>query len=652
MLLPFALTAVVAASAAPDTAWRVTDNLARPDTLPRLRSVRTASESSYDRTGGNDDGFSGKYSFIRKEGDALVICELKGPGVVQRIWTPTPTDQPLEFYFDGEEKPRITAGFRDLFLGQVPGFPEPLVAHAVGGFASYVPIPYGKSLKIVYRGPVMQFFQINHATLPEGTAVPTFSQDWVRDNAPAFSAARALLGSTDGDITGLMAPPGAALHREPIRKSLAPGKSVTLWQSRKGGRVVGIKLSPAGAIAGKDRAILIKMTWDGSRKPAVLCPAGDFFGASWGDPAMRALLVGSDAGASYCRLPMPYGKSARIELVSERTGGEPIEVTGEVVYADAPLRPDEGRFYAVWHRENPTTVGTPFTYAEAEGHGHVVGVSLQAQGQDGGNTFFFEGDDQTEIDGAMAIHGTGSEDFFNGGWYDVPGRWDTRKSLPLSGCLDYHKHLGRTGGFRWMLGDPVVYHKSLRMCMEHAPERNELITDYVGVTYLYADRPPKGSGEVPAAAARAVTDPKSITFITGWNIPLRAFSMQNCIVQKGEIQVGEARTRALSLVAHHEDVFGPHFVEAYCDIPATGSYRLTAEVATGRDAADIQLFRDEAPAGPRISLAADKPALRKVVLGTLALREGANPVMVKLVGAAPGRDSMRLDLVSLVFERV
>ena len=57
--------------------------------------------SSYDRTGGNDDGFSGKYSFIRKEGDALVIADLKGPGVIYRIWTPTPTDDYLEFYLDG-----------------------------------------------------------------------------------------------------------------------------------------------------------------------------------------------------------------------------------------------------------------------------------------------------------------------------------------------------------------------------------------------------------------------------------------------------------------------------------------------------------------------------------------------------------------------
>src|SRR5205085_2910735 len=37
--------------------------LSRLDQLPRLRpTIKTGCVSSYDRTGGNDDGFSGKYS--------------------------------------------------------------------------------------------------------------------------------------------------------------------------------------------------------------------------------------------------------------------------------------------------------------------------------------------------------------------------------------------------------------------------------------------------------------------------------------------------------------------------------------------------------------------------------------------------------------
>src|SRR5436853_5551013 len=84
------------------------EEIYRLDLLPRFKpSAKVASISSYDRTGGNDDGFSGKYSFVRKEGDGLVIADLQGPGVIYRIWTPTPTEDPIEFYFDGETEPRV-----------------------------------------------------------------------------------------------------------------------------------------------------------------------------------------------------------------------------------------------------------------------------------------------------------------------------------------------------------------------------------------------------------------------------------------------------------------------------------------------------------------------------------------------------------------
>ena len=69
------------------------DVLTRLDLLPQIKSqVYTGLFSSYDRSGGNDDGFSGKYSFIRKEGDNLVIAEMEGPGVVYRMHMPGPQD--------------------------------------------------------------------------------------------------------------------------------------------------------------------------------------------------------------------------------------------------------------------------------------------------------------------------------------------------------------------------------------------------------------------------------------------------------------------------------------------------------------------------------------------------------------------------------
>lgn len=623
------------------------ENLAMPYTLPRLRAVTVGGESSYDRTGGNDDGFSGKYSFLRKEGDLLIIADLKGPGVLQRFHSPTPTELPLEFYFDGEATPRIKAPFRDLFLGGVPGFPEPLVGHGVGGFYSYVPIAYARSLKIAYRGPLMNFYQINYASLHEGAGVAS----WTPNTGPRLQTACQLLKRTGDDISAAMAPPSARLQTTRVSRPLAPGKTIRLFNDQRGGRIVGLRLSPAHALAGKDRAIVLRIALDRSRTPAVLCPVGDFFGASWGEPAMRSLLVGTADDTAYCYLPMPYDRSARIELVSERTSGPSIPVEAEIVRADAPRADNEGRFYAVWRRENPTTMGEPFTFVRAQGHGHLIGVTLQSQGMEPGSTPFFEGDDQATIDGKLAVHGTGSEDFFNGGWYDVPGRWDGRKSLPLSGCLDYRKDLGRSAAYRFMLGDPCVYHESLHFAIEHAPEKNNIATDYVGVAYLYADRPPEGAGALPRVADRAVTDPKRIVIAAGWNVPVKAFSLQNATLKKGGQRVGARDVRVLSVRAEGGDIFGDHFIEVLCDIPADGSYRLTAEVVAGPEVGQVQWTRDEAPVGPKADLNALEREVRSVSLGSVLLRRGPTPIMLKLTpGGADGR-AIGLDLVTLVFER-
>src|SRR5713226_5125349 len=143
--------------------------------LPRSRPVaKVGAFSSYDRTGGNDDGFSGRYSFLRKEGDGLVIAEMRGPGAITRIWTPTPTNDPMEFYFDDETKPRLVVPFIDLFSGKRPPFTAPLSGHEVGGYYTYVPLEFVKSMKIVLRGPRMQFYMVNYVQYQPGTLARTY----------------------------------------------------------------------------------------------------------------------------------------------------------------------------------------------------------------------------------------------------------------------------------------------------------------------------------------------------------------------------------------------------------------------------------------------------------------------------------------------
>ena len=72
------------AAAGPTTGWQTFGSL---DRLPYLNpSARTLQSSSYDRTGGNDDGFEGTYSCRRQTQAGCVIAEDSGPGEIGSIW--------------------------------------------------------------------------------------------------------------------------------------------------------------------------------------------------------------------------------------------------------------------------------------------------------------------------------------------------------------------------------------------------------------------------------------------------------------------------------------------------------------------------------------------------------------------------------------
>ena len=116
---------------------------------------------------------------------------------------------------------------------------------------------------------------------------------------------------------------------------------------------------------------------------------------------------------------------------------------------------------------------------------------LQAQGLKTGMTIFFEGDDSTVIDNELRFHGTGSEDYFNGGWYALLNRWDAKMSLPLHGALDYSLAFARTGGYRFYITDKMSFEKSIYQSIEHGGEHNAVPGLYTSVSYFYCDKSPQ-----------------------------------------------------------------------------------------------------------------------------------------------------------------
>jgi len=210
---------------------------------------------------------------------------------------------------------------------------------------------------------------------------------------------------------------------------------------------------------------------------------------------------------------MPFDEGAKIELIY-RQGNENrdlVNIDYQIFYSEQPRNKEaEGRFYAEWNRNIDPEKGKPHYFLERAGKGHYVGTILQTQGLIAGMTLFFEGDDFTSVDGEPIIHGTGSEDYFNGGWYAFVDTWDTKMSLPLHGALEYSLPMCRTGGYRLFLTDKISFRENIHHTIEHGPVGNAFPVDYTSVALYYCNSLTQKQQQEPTNELAAIYLPDTL----------------------------------------------------------------------------------------------------------------------------------------------
>ncbi len=498
-------------------------NLSNISRLSLYRTGDIQQLSSYDRTGDNDDGFSGKYSSMGKDPEGFVLADLKGPGVVNRIWTPTPEIDTIKFYFDGEKKPRISVPFLELFSGKTYPFVAPLCGNDNGGYYCLLPIPYEKSLKIIYTGKLLRFHQTQYRNLSKVDKMPSFSLDLIKNHQNDMNKISEIWNQKTSILDGYK-----NLKSKKINIILKENSEQNIFELPNGGRIVGVELGAGSDLLHAYRKIMLKANWDNENDLAINVPLHDFFGFAYGKPAMQSLLLGSDKTKLYSYLPMPFDSSAKLSLVYDKFkegDAKEIQVSGTIYYTDDKRdAKNEGKFYAQSRREYNPESGKLYTIADVNGKGHFIGTILVSQGLENGHTAFFEGDDRTLIDGKMAMHGTGSEDYFNGGYYAIMDKWDRVYSLPIFGCLGYSQMTSRTGGYRFYLTDKLNFNKSFKIAIEHqpAPAANVKV-DYSSIGFFYADQPQFQNTEIriddqitPIQHQDRLT-PQSMKMVFYWN---------------------------------------------------------------------------------------------------------------------------------------
>ncbi len=604
--------------------------------LPRyINGSHEWEKSSYDTTGGNDDGFSGRYSFVRKNPDGtLVIFEAAGKGVVNRIWMPTRNNDTLDFYFDGKQKPAFSIKFYDLFSGKVFPFIAPVCGNQLGGYYCYLPIPFQNGCKIVLRAKQMQFYQIQCRSYPNTYSVKTFNPTFSDDEKAELKKIATFWDNENRTVKDFYAGNVAVAA---INTTIKPGQTINLLNLNQGGRIVGIEISPANAFIGLNKQLDLKFTWDNEKNPAIYAPLADFFGYAFGNQSMQSLLLGSKGDKDYCYFPMPFDKNARIELVYRKPSagipGDSKLIHAKIYYSAVKREAErEGKFYACWFNDLKPAEGKPHVFLDIHGKGHYVGTLLQAQGLTPGMTTFFEGDDSTSTDGVTRIHGTGSEDYFNGGWYALLDRWDTKMSLPLHGALDYSLPFARTGGYRLYLNDKLSFNEHIFHSIEHGPEGNKVPVDYTSVALYYSDTPVAGVMK-PTNTLTKVYIPDTLIMYP----QLMKFGLWGVTGVKENYS-------GFTFIAEDEGRVNISLTE----IPY-GRYKLFADIETDQKGADISIWQRQTQVGDWLSVNSQKKENKKHVY-LCDLEIGGFKNSVTIVFKTNGENN-KLTFGRLIFEK-
>jgi hypothetical protein len=266
------------------------------------------------------------------------------------------------------------------------------------------------------------------------------------------------------------------------------------------------------------KELVLRAYWDGSAKPSVEAPIGDFFGLNLNSYQIyeSAYLACSPGKSLNCYFAMPYRGSARITVTNE--GKQEVgSFYSNIDYMTVPRLPADAMYFHAQNRQAAPCVPTTgndakinldghlnYVFAETRGRGHLMGVTLGVL--QNADHWWGEGDEMIFIDDESKplITGTGSEDYFLGSW-DFGGRDGAQPfahhmyGAPLIAAAE------RTGGryccYRWHGDNPVTFERYLKYTIEHG-HANDRGDNFFSVGYWYQAAPYTDFPAMPPLEAR------------------------------------------------------------------------------------------------------------------------------------------------------
>lgn len=303
---------------------------------------------------------------------------------------------------------------------------------------------------------------------------------------------------------------------------LDPGQTLNVFESDGPGIITHIWFTIDAQSANHLKELVLRMYWEGSSKPSVEVPIGDFFGLNLGDYFLyqSVFLNCSSIKGLNCYFSMPFRRSARISVANEgekRVGSFYSNIDYQLMTAI----PDDALYFHAQYRQAVPNEAAKFpsekdeinvdgrrnyVFLEARGRGQLMGVTLGIL--QNANAWFGEGDDMIFIDDESKpiINGTGTEDYFCGAWGFGPNG-----AVPFSYLYTgapYITLAERAGGrycmYRWHADNPITFERSMKYSIEHG-HANDRGDCFYSVAYWYQDQPYVDMPALPAVASRIPT---------------------------------------------------------------------------------------------------------------------------------------------------
>ncbi|MET0390803.1 MAG: DUF2961 domain-containing protein [Polyangiales bacterium] len=423
--------------------------------------------------------------------EGYLLAADDGPGRVTRFFMPaTARDgfgrERIRIYVDDLREPAYEAALQDWRRGAAAPFLPPLTTWTSGALVSRVAITYQKHLRILLDGLNDERLYYYQVALQRGAA---------SDARPLHESAEEL-----SQLSARVQNAADADERVSVAWQLTPGRETTVLDLTGPATLLQLHVRSDDSRPLDLAHTQLRIYWDGAREPAVDVALSELLG---GDGASRPFvslplsLRRDDGGLTLdINWPMPFDQRARITLTSRTDRSAELQACEvRAALKREPPDPDAGYFHITRRsRRGPFAHGERYEVAALRGPGKYVGTLLQMRGQldpESANPHslgFLEGDERVVVDGRTVSEGTGTEDYFDAGWYFRDGPFTTLFGGVFA--LDHDEESGHAAAVRFHLfGDAIGYREDFGLSFEYGADRPNSASAYDSLAFHYAREP-------------------------------------------------------------------------------------------------------------------------------------------------------------------